>query len=85
MVIEDLTYGQGLAKPIEEGSDEWKKDFNVGLTKPNLHRRIDEDLAVLQPDQIQKDTYTLLVAGTNSYRATEHYYHDEDSTTSEIP
>jgi hypothetical protein len=80
--IDDLKYAQGpakLATPADIDKDE------IGITDPNLHRRIDEDLTPLEPEQVEKDTHSLLVAGTNSYRHTTHYYHDEESTTSEIP
>jgi len=82
LMIEDYKYAQGPAKLATE--EEIAKDES-GITDPNLHRRIDEDLTVLQPDQVEKDTHSLLVAGTNSYRHTTHYYHDDASTTSEIP
>lgn len=84
ITLDDLKYAQGPATIILPGSDEAQKDAD-GVTKPNLHRRIDQDLSELQPDQVSPDTYSLLVAGTDSYRNIKHYYHDEDSTTSEIP
>lgn len=83
MAIDDLKYAQGPAKLATQA--EIDKDLETGITAPNLHRRIDEDLTVLKPGQVEKDTHSLLVAGTNSYRHTTHYYHDDDSTTSEIP
>jgi len=58
-----------------------------GYTHPNLHRRIDphtihddKDHMELKPRQ-----YTIGVLGTNSYRTTEMFTHDEDSETSEVP
>lgn len=80
--IDEFKLAQGPAKLATE--EDIEKD-EEGITKPNFHRRIDEDLTVLQPDEVAKDTYSLQVSGLNSYRNTEHYYHDEDSTTSEIP
>ena len=82
MALSDLQYGQGPAK-LATAEDIERDDY--GITKPNLHRRIDDDLSVLKPGQVRKDTHSLLIGGTNSYRSTEQYYHDEDSTTSEIP
>ena len=80
--IDKFKLAQGPAKLATP--DDIEKD-KIGITNPNLHRRIDEDLTPLEPEQVEKDTHFLLVAGTNSYRHTTHYYHDEDSTTSEIP
>jgi len=56
-----------------------------GYTYPNLHRRIDNKSTPLQEGEVAPDTYNLTVSGVNSYRTTESFYHDEDSTTSEIP
>ena len=87
MSIDELKYGQGPAKlvPDDPTDPEYEKDMVDGITDPNLHRRIDEDLTVLQPEQVEKDTHSILIGGTNSFRSTEHYYHDEESTTSEVP
>lgn len=80
--VDELKLAQGPAKPAS--AEDIEKD-EEGITKPNLHRRIDEDLTVLQPDEVEKDTHSLQVSALNSYRSTTQYYHDEESTTSEIP
>ena len=72
-----------------------KPDF--GYTNPNLHRRIDQD-PVIEPGSdypfvpYDKDgnPYKQHVTigvwdGVKSYRTTETFTHDEDSTTCEIP
>lgn len=56
-----------------------------GKTKPNLHRRIDNESTPLSPEEVKPDTYELSVGGVSSYRTTTHSIHDEDSETSEIP
>lgn len=56
-----------------------------GKTKPNLHRRIDNESTPLDEGEIKPDTYELTVQGVSSYRTTKSEYHDEESTTSEIP
>ena len=56
-----------------------------GYTKPNLHRRIDNESTPLDEGEIKPDTYELTVQGVSSYRTTKSEYHDEDSETSEIP
>lgn len=56
-----------------------------GKTKPNLHRRIDNESTPLSPEEVKPDTYELSVGGVSSYRTTTHTIHDEDSETSEIP
>jgi len=79
---ENYAYAQGPVKPAT--AEDLVRDAS-GITKPNLHRRINNDLTVLGEDEVEKDTYLLTVQGTNSFRNTEHYYHDEDSNDSEIP
>lgn len=56
-----------------------------GKTKPNLHRRIDNESTPLDEGEIKPDTYELTVQGVSSYRTTKSEYHDEESTTSEVP
>lgn len=105
---ENIRLAQGPAKPATIA--DLIKDAE-GITKPNLHRRINkelgldyEDFILLTPDNyelvIPEDyiltvsaqvlgnddiNYTLSVQAVNSYRTTGHFYHDEESTTSEIP
>lgn len=73
--------------PATTLTDEDIKRDEHGYTHPNLHRRIDphtihddNDHMELKPRQ-----YTIGVLGTNSYRTTEMFTHDEDSETSEVP
>ena len=73
--------------PATTLTDEDIKRDEHGYTHPNIHRRIDphtihddKDHMELKPRQ-----YTIGVLGTNSYRTTEMFTHDEDSETSEVP
>ena len=84
-MIDDYKMAQGSAKPVEPGSEEERKDLEDGITKPNLHRRIDNESTPLDEGEIKPDTYDLTVQGVSSYRTTKSEYHDEDSETSEIP
>lgn len=47
--------------------------------------KIDEDLSDDELKSMYGYTYTLKISGVNSYRHTEMYVHNEESTTSEIP
>lgn len=148
--LADLSYAQGparLASAVDISKDE------DGITKPNLHRRIDNELTgdtsmdfheekfigdgttktfklqnhsnigkvvevtvnnaeveytfnssnkvtltsapsadslirivyyIIIPN-VSPDQYSLFVEGLNSFRGVEHFYYDENSTTSEIP
>jgi len=77
---ENLYLAQGTAKRIpEEHLD------NLGATYPDLHRRIDDELSELEPGEVAKDKNTLTVQSVNSYRNIQHFVHDEDSNSSEIP
>lgn len=149
--LADLSYAQGPVRPASP--EDLAKDTN-GLTKPNLHRRIDNELTgdtsmdfheekfigdgktktfkLQNHSNIEKvvevtvnnaeveytfnsstnkvtltsapsadslirivyymiipnvspDQYSLFVGGLNSFRGVEHFYYDENSTTSEIP
>lgn len=84
-MIDNYKMAQGPAKPVEPGSEEERKDLEDGITKPNLHRRIDNESTPLSPEEVKPDTYELSVGGVSSYRTTTHTIHDEDSDTSEIP
>lgn len=84
-MIDDYKMAQGPAKPVEPGSEEERKDLEDGITKPNLHRRIDNESTPLQEGEVAPDRYDLTVCGVNSYRTTTHTIHDEDSDSSEIP
>lgn len=80
--IEDLKLAQGPAKPATP--EDIERDEG-GITFPNLHRRIDDELAPIIGEEVAHDKNTLSVSAVNSYRTTEHIVHDEASTTSEIP
>ena len=73
----------GTAVPAD--ADDLARDSH-GFTNPNLHRRIDPQ----QPAPDSKETaprdYLIGVYdGLHSYRTETIHYHDEESTTSEIP
>lgn len=59
-------------------------DIEVGITNPNLHRRI-KTTREIRTDEVAQREYSLSVRGVNSYRTTESFTHDEDSVTREIP
>ena len=85
-MIDDYKMAQGPAKPAtpEEIAKETDPIYE-GKTKPNLHRRIDNESTPLSPEEVKPDTYELSVGGVSSYRTTTHTIHDEESTTTEIP
>lgn len=56
----------------ETDPDEYDKDVVDGVTDPNLHRRIDQDV---------EDQYTLLIHSKHSYRTLRNSLHDEDAET----
>lgn len=56
-----------------------------GITYPNLHRRIDNEVTPESEGELAPDQYVISVSGVNSYRTTKHIVHEEDSTESEIP
>lgn len=74
---------QGQAKPAN--NTDLNHDLVSGLTYPNLHRRIDNEIPPLRPGEVAPDTYDVTVASVNSYRTTKHVVHDESSDNSEIP
>lgn len=81
MAIDITPIAQGPAKIAD--ADALAKDAD-GFTSLNLHRRIDPQLHS-ESGEVRDRDYALLVQGTNSYRYTEVYVHDEESTTCEIP
>ena len=76
MSIDDYKMAQGPAKLATP--EEIAKETDPGMTKPNLHRRIDNE------GEVSPDTYSLTVAAVNSYRTTTKTTYSEDSD-SEIP
>lgn len=73
--------------PATTLTDEDVRRDEHGYTHPNLHRRIDPH--TIHDDknhmELKPRQYTLGILGTNSYRTTEMFTHDEDSETSEVP
>ena len=79
---EDLKMASGVAKELSE-DDKIRDD--VGFTNPNLHRRVDPQTPS-DPRETAPRSYTIGVYdGIHSFRTTEVFYHDEESTTCEIP
>lgn len=76
--------GQGPATKIDEHSIAKEKD-DFGITQPNLHRRIDPKDPPESSLETSRRSYELTVSGSYSYRTTQINYHDEESTTDEIP
>lgn len=75
---------QGSAKPAN--NTDLNHDLVSGLTYPNLHRRIDNEITPpLRPGEVGSDNYEVTVSAVNSYRTTKHTTHNEGSTDTEIP
>ena len=66
-----------LATGIDLAHDE------LGVTNPNLHRRI--DLGDPPDGEIEPRSYSLGIYGSHSYRTTTIVLHDEDSEEFEVP
>lgn len=79
--MEDMIMANGPIKPATAADIE--KDTE-GITKPNLHRRLDEDLTVIQPEQVAKDKHSIFVGGTSSFRGIEHFYYSNTDIEQEI-
>lgn len=79
MKAEFIHITQGPAKLATD--DELAKD-KLGTTNLNLHRRIDPKQ---MNDELAPRKYSIAVQGVESYRTTESYLHDEQSTESETP
>ena len=73
-----------IIPPQPATAEDIEKD-EEGITTPNLHRRLDDDLSVLQPEEVAKDKHSIFMGGTSSYRGIEHFYHDEENNPLEIP
>ena len=73
--------GQGNAELAD--SEALAKDTR-GFTNPNLHRRVETNPDIIEGEVSQR-VYNLYMTGLYSYRTTKKTYHDEESTTSEIP
>lgn len=81
MKHEFIPITQGRAVPASE--EDLKKD-ELGITRPDLHRRIKSETSK-EGDEYLPREYSISVQGVDSYRYTQSFLHDEDSTTSEIP
>ena len=69
------------ATPLIESE---KKLDEHGLTNPNLHRRIDGDRPIHEPEVKVRD-YKFTISGVHSYRTTKDFIQDDDSDIVEIP
>lgn len=70
------------ATPLIESE---KKLDEHGLTNPNLHRRIDGDRPIHEPDEVKIRDYKFTISGVHSYRTTKNFIQDDDSDIVEIP
>ena len=77
-------YAEGYIQPATEYDEAMD---NLGVTNPNLHRRTDITLTQQQIDagETAPRQYNIGVFNLCSYRTTRINYHDEESTTSEVP
>ena len=83
MSIEFPTTAHGVAVPASE--EDLAQDAH-GFTNPNLHRRIDpHEPAAGSGETAPRDYIIGVYDGLHSYRTETIHYHDEESTTSEIP
>lgn len=81
--IKDFRTAQGVATTPLTPEEQEKDD--IGFTNPNLHRRVDPQTPS-DPKEVAPRKYTIGVYDKlHSYRTTEITYHDEESTTCEIP
>lgn len=79
---------QGSAKPAN--NTDLNHDLVSGLTYPNLHRRIDNEVPLSEnpkerQGRLAPDAYDITVSTVNSYRTKKIITHLEDSEDSEIP
>ena len=74
---------QGIATRVIPGSASEYNDKQIGITNPDLHRRIEDNY--VGEGEISTRTYELNVAGVRSYKTISHTIHDESSTDVEIP
>lgn len=83
MAMEFPQTAHGVAVPAD---DEALEKDQIGFTNPNLHRRIDPQIPTATSGEVAPREYIIGVYdGLNSYRTETIHYHDEESTTSEIP
>lgn len=77
MADDSRKMAQGIAKPATP--EDIEKEA-TGFTNPNLHRRV-----VDPEDRTSDKEYELSVYGVNTILTVFESFHDEDSTTCEIP
>lgn len=83
MSVEFPKTAHGTAVPASE--EDLVRDAH-GFTNPNLHRRIDPKTPEPGSQEVAPRDYVLGVYdGVHSYRTETIHYHDEESTTCEIP
>ena len=81
--VDKYKTAEGVATTPLSPEDQAKDD--LGFTNPNLHRRVDPHPPT-DLKEVRARNYTIGVYDKlNSYRTTEIFYHDEESTTCEIP
>lgn len=81
-IIDKFRTAEGTAKPLTPEDEERDR---IGFTHPNLHRRVDPQTPT-DPRETAPREYILGVYDKiNSYRTENISYHDEESTTCEIP
>ena len=54
-----------------------------GITYPNLHRRIDNEVTPVAEGEVKPDSYAITVSGVNSYRTIKHTTHTDTPTSGE--
>lgn len=83
MTIDFPKTAQGVAVP----ADATAIALDVhGFVNPNLHRRVDPQQPASGSEETAPRDYTIGVYdGIHSYTTETIHYHDEESTTSEIP
>lgn len=77
---------QGKAVPAN--AEDLRKDAE-GITNPNLHRRIDNEVTPVAPGEVEPDSYEVSVSVVNSYRTVKRNTYTENPVEgepeSEIP
>lgn len=81
-MIDDNPNGMEYIRPLD--SDDILRD-KLGYTNPNLHRRLEPQPPKDGSGEVAPRDYQIAKIAMNSYRTVVFHYHDEDSTTSEIP
>ncbi len=77
-------YKMAQGPATEATAEDIAKD-EEGITKPNLHRRIDPKQPQAGSEEYKPRDYKLNVSNLNSYKQTTINTHDEDGINNEIP